>query len=142
MRELDDRLAELGCARGPRRAVAHIGVELVLDGVLLDDASYRDNYLAGIAADVGGVRWRDDAGPVRFAALIDRLRGYGVPDDLRDATSITHRLQRVLGHRPLLAPSHDDLRAIRTALVEIQPRVAISSEAVLRGVRAGLAPQT
>src|SRR5258708_1440822 len=38
MRELDDRLLGGGCARGPRRAVAHVGVELLLDGVLVDDS--------------------------------------------------------------------------------------------------------
>ena len=37
MRELDERLAHGGCARGPRRAVAHIGVELLLDGVLVEE---------------------------------------------------------------------------------------------------------
>jgi hypothetical protein len=142
MRELDARLEVLGCARGPRRAVAHIGIELLLDGVLVDDAGYRASYLAGIAADSTGVHWRDDTGSVRFAALVERLRSYGVPDDLRDATSITQRLQRILGHRPLLAPSSDDLHAIRIALVEQQPRVAIASEIVLRGVRANLAHQT
>ena len=142
MRELDARLEQLGCARGPRRAVAHIGIELLLDGVLVDDAGYRASYLAGIEADPTGVRWRDDAGPVRFAALVERLRSYGVPDDLRDATSITHRLQRILAHRPLLAPSADDLHAIRIALVEQQPRVVIASEIVLRGVRANLARET
>jgi hypothetical protein len=139
MRELDLRLAELGCARGPRRAVAHIGVELILDGVLVADASYREAFLAGLAADPAGVRWRDATGPERFAVLLSRLREHGVPDDLRDATSVTYRLQRILGPRPLLAPSYDDVRAIRIALVEIAPRVAIACEAVLRGVRASLA---
>ena len=38
MRELDDRLDRAGCARGPRRAVAHVGTELLLDGVYIDDA--------------------------------------------------------------------------------------------------------
>lgn len=142
MRDLDARLDELGCARGPRRAVAHIGVELLLDGVLVDDAGYRASYLAGIEADPTGVQWRDETGAVRFAALVERLRSYGVPDDLRDATSITHRLQRILAHRPLLAPSADDLHAIRIALVEQQPRVAIASQIVLRGVRANLARET
>src|SRR5690606_22101883 len=40
MRELDERLERAGCARGPRRAVAHIGVELLLDGVLVDENAY------------------------------------------------------------------------------------------------------
>lgn len=139
MRELDDRLAELGCARGPRRAVAHVGMELLLDGVLVDELAYREVYLAAIASDPAGVRWRDDGGDERFPKLLERLRSYGVPDDLRDATSITQRLQRILAGRPLLAPSVDDLRAIRVALADIQPRVAIARETILRGVRAGLA---
>jgi hypothetical protein len=46
----------------------------------------------------------------------------------------------MLAHRPLLTPSADDLRAIRAALAEHQPRVAVAAEAVLRGTRAALDP--
>jgi hypothetical protein len=137
MRELDDRLARLDCARGPRRAVAHIGIELLLDGVLVDDPAYRASYLAGIACD-NAASWRDDDGPARFAMLLSRLRTYGVPDDLRDPQAITSRLARVLGGRPLLAPSPSDLRSIAHALAAQQPRVAVAAETVLRGGRAAL----
>src|SRR5688572_19138971 len=51
MRELDGQLADRACARGPRRAVAHVGVELLLDGELTDEPAYRAAYLAGIAHD-------------------------------------------------------------------------------------------
>ena len=54
MRELDERLDAAGCARGPRRAVAHIGVELLLDGVLVEDETYRASYLAALAHDPAG----------------------------------------------------------------------------------------
>jgi hypothetical protein len=138
MRELDERLAALGCARGPRRAVAHIGVELLLDGVLVDESAYRTSYLGGIGHDATCVRWRDDDGPPRFAMLIDRLRADGVPDDLRRTDAITHRLQRMLGHRPLLAPNAADLRAIATALAAHQPRVAVAADTVMRQLRAAL----
>src|SRR2546428_3982578 len=67
MRELDDRLARGGCARGPRRAVAHIGTELLLDGVLVDDAAYRASYEVGFVYDPSAVRWRDPEGDERFA---------------------------------------------------------------------------
>jgi hypothetical protein len=138
MRELDDRLAQLGCARGPRRAVAHIGVELLLDGVLVDEAAYRDSYLSGLGHDPSGVRWRDDGDDARFATLLARLRAHGVPEDLRRAESIALRLQRMLAHRPLLAPSPADLVAIRTALAAHQPRVEVAADTVLRMVRAQL----
>lgn len=137
MRELDELLARDGCARGPRRAVAHIGMELLLDGVLVGEPAYRDAFLRGLGHDAA-LRWRDPGDPPRFARLLERLRGYGVPDDLRDPASIAHRLARTLAHRPLLAPSSDDLRAIRGALAEFQPRIEVATETVLRGVRAGL----
>ncbi len=136
MRELDARLDDLGCARGPRRAVAHVGIELLLDGVLVDDAPARAAYLAGVACATP-IAWVAD-GDARFTILRDRLRTYGVPEDLRSPAAITERLSRVLGSRPLLRPSPADLRAIHTALAAQQPRVAIAADLVLRGVRARL----
>ncbi|HEY5946289.1 MAG TPA: hypothetical protein VIV40_12390 [Kofleriaceae bacterium] len=138
MRELDDRLERGGCARGPRRAVAHIGVELLLDGVLVEEATYRASYLAGLGHDPGGVGWREDGDDERFAMLLSRLRAHGVPDDLRRPESITTRLHRMLAHRPLLAPSPADLVAIKSALIAHKPRVEVAADTVLRALRAAL----
>jgi hypothetical protein len=137
MRELDERLAARGCARGPRRAAAHIGVELLLDGVLVDEPPYRGAYTRALAVDAV-IAWRDPGDAPRFARLLERLRAYGVPDDLRRPDAITQRLARMLAPRPLLAPSADDLRAIGAALAEHRPRVEVAAEAVLRGTRAAL----
>lgn len=137
MRELDDELAERRCARGPRRAVAHIGVELLLDGTLTVEPSYRTAYLRGLAHDPA-LDWRDPDDAPRFAALLDRLRARGVPDDLRLPEAITSRVHRILAHRPLLAPSPDDLRAIQGALVAFQPRIEVAGETVMRAMRAAL----
>ena len=90
MRELDDRLAAAGCARGPRRAVAHIGVELLLDGVLVDDRVVsrrlprRDRLR----------RRRRVAATARDASrcCASACARYGVPDDLRAADAIAARL--------------------------------------------------
>jgi hypothetical protein len=140
MRELDERLDTAGCARGPRRAVAHIGIELLLDGVLVEEAAYRASYLAGLEHDPAGVRWRDDGDDQRFAVLLSRLRAHGVPDDLRRTDAITTRLHRMLAHRPLLAPSSSDLVAIKSSLVAQQARVEVAAETVLRALRAALSP--
>lgn len=134
MRELDQLLEERGCARGPRRAVAHIGVELLLDGVLVAEAVYRDAYVAALAHE-GEPVWRAPEDPARFAVLIARLRAHGVPDDLRDPAMITLRLGRMLRHRPLLAPSPSDLRAIGDALAVYKARVDVAAETVLRAMR-------
>ena len=116
MRELDEQLHRAGCARGPRRAVSHIGVELLLDGVLIDEPGYRAAYLAGLGHRPA-LRWREAEGGARFAALLDRLRDRGVPDDLRRPDAVAARVHRVLAHRPLLAPSPGEHGAIRDALV-------------------------
>jgi hypothetical protein len=137
MRELDELLAQGGCARGPRRAVAHIGMELLLDGALLDEPAYREAYLGGLSCDPV-LHWRDGDTAPRFTTLLGRLRSRGVPDDLRSPDAITTRLQHILGHRPLLAPSPDDLRTIRSALVAFQPRIAVATETVVRAMRAAL----
>jgi hypothetical protein len=138
MRELDERLLARGCARGPRRAVAHIGVELLLDGVLIDEPAYRDSYLRGIAYDAS-ITWREPDDDRRFAGLLARLRGYGLPEDLKQPESITMRLGRMLAHRPLLAPSPADLAIVRTTLGEFQSRVEVATETVIRALRHALA---
>ncbi|MBA2541005.1 MAG: hypothetical protein H0V17_15305 [Deltaproteobacteria bacterium] len=141
MRELDAALLARNCARGPRRAVAHIGVELLLDGVLVDEPAYREAYTRGLAHDASpAIAWRDPGDDARFAKLLERLRAYGVPDDLRKPEAITHRLARVLAHRPLLAPSADDLRAIGAALVEFKPRLIVAVDTVIRALRARFTP--
>ncbi len=137
IRELDQRLDRAGCARGPRRAVSHIGVELLIDGVLVDVEEYREAYVLGLEYEAA-LTWRDPGDDVRFAALMTRMREHGVPDDLRRPEAITARLARMLGHRPLLAPSPSDLAVITIALLEHKPRVELATEAVLRGLRAGL----
>ncbi len=138
MRELDQRLERGGCARGPRRAVAHVGVELLLDGVLIETEDYRDAYTLGLEYEAP-LTWRDEGDDLRYGGLISRLRAHGVPLDLRRPEAITHRLARMLGHRPLLAPSRRDLAVIAVALVEFKPRVEVASDTVLRGLRAQLA---
>jgi hypothetical protein len=50
------------------------------------------------------------------------------------------RLARALSGRPRLAPSGEDLRVIRGALAAQQSRVEVAADAVMRGMRAGLAP--
>ncbi len=138
MRELDAILEAGGCARGPRRGTAHIGVELLLDGVLVADAAYRAAYERALAHDAQ-LGWRDD-GAVRYATLVSRLRRYGAPDDLRDPAAVTERLARVLGSRPRLAPTADDLRVIERSLAAHQPRVIAATPAVLHALRGHLSP--
>ena len=137
MRELDQRLERGGCARGPRRAVAHIGVELLLDGFLVDDPEYREAYMLGVEYDAQ-IDWREDDHRIVFEGFIRRLRARGVPDDLKQPESIAFRLGRMLAHRPLLAPSPSDNAVIVVALIEHKPRIQVAAHTVMRALRAAL----
>lgn len=137
MRELDARLERGGCARGPRRAVAHIGVELLLDGVLVKDPEYRDAYTLGVEYDAT-IDWREPDHGVAYDGFMRRLRARGVPDDLDQPESIAFRLGRMLAGRPLLAPSPADTAVIVVALVEHKPRVEVAAHTVMRAMRAAL----
>lgn len=137
MRDLDQRLERGGCARGPRRAVAHIGVELLLDGVLLDEPEYREAYTLGVEYDAI-IDWRDDDDRTSFAGFMGRLRERGVPDDLKRPESIAFRLGRMLSGRPLLEPSPADTAVIVVALIEHKPRIEVAVPTVMRAMRAAL----
>jgi hypothetical protein len=137
-RELDQHLTAAGCRRGPTRACAHIGVELLLDGVLADDAGARATYLAGIAAEPRGLAWRDDGADQRFAVLQQRLVAHGAPTDLRDPAIAAHRLLRTIAHRPLLRADDRDAAIIRGGLAAFAARVAALAPAIRDGLRAAL----
>lgn len=137
-RDAEARLAAGGCRRGPMRAAAHVGVELLLDGTLLDELAHRDAYTAALAHDTTTLTWRDPGDGERFAALLARIRPYGVPDDLRRPSAAAQRIFRALSGRRLLEPSASERDVIADVLAELAPRVAVAAETILRQVRAGL----
>jgi hypothetical protein len=137
-RELDQHLTAAGCRRGPTRACAHIGVELLLDGILADEPAARATYLAGIAAPPRGVAWRDDGAGERFAVLQQRLVQHGAPTDLRDPEVAAHRLLRTIAHRPLLRADDRDAAIIRGGLAAFAARVAALAPAIAAGLRSAL----
>lgn len=144
MRELEERLRSAGCSRGPTRAVSHLGVELLLDGVLVADEQDRQLYsgaLAHAAEAAATLRWREPEHPERFAHLLGRLSHYGPPDDLRATSSVTERLLRIISRRPLLAPQGNDASLIASALAAYQARVVVAAPTVMRGVLAALAQE-
>jgi len=138
VRELEQRLAAAGVARGPMRAVGHVGIELLLDGVLLIDAGGRDAYRAALAHPTAEITWRDAGDDARFAHLHGRLVAYGVPDDLARPDAVARRVLRMIGHRPLLRASGTEPDAIRRELAAIAPRVRVAAATIVRGLRAAL----
>jgi hypothetical protein len=113
-----DWLLARGVGRGSARAVAHIGVEMLLELPLARDARGQRAYLGAldgaVNAELGGrVAWADADEPVRFERLRRALltRGSVIEDVASDV--IAERLTRALSSRPLLALDPTAQRAVR-----------------------------
>jgi acyl carrier protein phosphodiesterase len=95
-----------GLPRGATMAVAHVGIELLLDGLLLGDEEVERAYLQ--ALQVAGdpdcpLRWSSEADAARFEALRARLLEAGAPTAYRDPSVVAERLARITSARPRLA---------------------------------------
>jgi hypothetical protein len=104
MRDDAADLRRAGLPRGPSRASAHVGIELLLDGVLLDDSRVRGSVEAFVASlDVdrlgeGGVAHR--AG---WERLFARMGDGSLADAYGSAEAVADRVDHALARRPRLA---------------------------------------
>lgn len=138
-------LAERGVSRGTRRAVAHVGVELLLDVELAQDARARDAYLGGLRAGrdraiVATLAWPADQ-QERLERLAARLEERS--DSAKPPTHVmVERLVRTLSDRPRLA-IEDAARPRVAEWVELcRTRVVASTPALVleltRAIERGL----
>lgn len=131
---------------GTARAVAHIGVELFLDGWLLrrTPPEVRTQYLRALErahpADLGAcLRWRHGATAPRFEQLRRRLLDYGLPDEIGRPEVVFARLDRALSARPRLRIEAEDAAAVREELDRMLPEVEGNAEELMDEVSRGLA---
>jgi hypothetical protein len=116
-----------GIGRGPSRAVGHAGWELLLDGLLVDDAA---TTAAFTAANDALLRLLPAAGSghERLRVLAHRQRDAPIWTGYADPAVVAARLQRQLQARPLLSfPEHqldevtDELRHVLPDIHEVGP---------------------
>lgn len=129
--------------RGTAVAVAHIGVELMLDNRIADDPHARTMYVRALAcADALGatypVAWQSTAVAQRFSRLIAILGQRGVPQCQPTSTELVERLRRALSGRPRLAVADQDVTAITEWAEATQAVVDHHAPRLLGEVRAGL----
>ncbi|HEU5073551.1 MAG TPA: hypothetical protein VFU02_05250 [Polyangiaceae bacterium] len=117
-------LSSRGVRRGPTRAVAHVGVELLIDAAIAgpepDSARSRstaadESYLAALelgASPHAALVWRPPDEPERFMGLCQRLRHAGVERFRVDAEQAMVDLARILARRPRLALSEHETRTV------------------------------
>jgi hypothetical protein len=127
-------LAERGVSRGTRRAVAHVGVELLLDVELAEDPRARSAYLAALKsardpAVVSTLSWPADQQDrlVQLAARLEERSDSAKPS----TATLVERLARTLSGRPRLA-MEDAARSHVADWVELcRVRVVASAPALV-----------
>jgi hypothetical protein len=136
-------LAHRGLPRGPARAVAHIGTEILLDGALAADRVARHAYLSAIALGKtlgeADVAWHDPDSAGRFAELVGALCSRGISRSHHTPEIVALRVARALANRPRLAldAAHHEQVVDWARLAE--PRVLAQSQALLAELREALA---
>ncbi len=141
-RRLATDLRTAGMGRGPRRATAHVGVELLLDGALESDAGFLDrtelafarlrphhDRISDMAADGHQDRWR---------AHLEWIDGRTPPRDGLDAQAVARRLERICARRPRLAFVEGDVERATVALAEVADLIAAEATGVVADVVAEL----
>jgi acyl carrier protein phosphodiesterase len=132
-------LVAAGVERGPARAVAHIGVELLIDGELLRDRSLGDAYLSALSAFAA---LPDAALPEpehgALGRVSSRLSAYGIPYDYERPEVVTTRLISILGRRPRLALSDSGATLVGRMMPDLKGRVVVHLPQLLESLAHGL----
>jgi len=135
-----DALRSDGLARGPTLAVAHVGIELLIDGELAVDreavAAFEQSLV--VADDPSLVQWGEHASTANYQTLVRRLRSSALPTAYRDVEAVAPQLQRMLARRPRLAMAESDVPIVARWLARVQPEVARHARDIVHAVIAGV----
>lgn len=126
-------LEQLGLGWGASRAIAHVATELVLDGLLLEDARIERGYVDAIETIdwvLPALRFEKD-GIARFRELHARLARYGPPHGYRDPMFVRDRMVQILARRPRLALAEGDAERLTDYLPGMSVRVRSAARALL-----------
>ncbi|MCB9621715.1 MAG: hypothetical protein H6723_00075 [Sandaracinus sp.] len=135
------RLDAAGVRWGTGRAVAHIGVELLLDGYLLDDGQADALYLRALDGGddaAGHLHWSVAEADARFRRLCRRLHELGANPDHGSPEVVSDRLHRALAPRPRLAIEDRDSSAVRAEMDRLHDDVRRAAPTLMSEVHEGL----
>jgi hypothetical protein len=127
-------LTSAGLPKGPTRAVAHIGVELLLDPVLLSTSTARDSYLRALSAgsSIQGALPLSPEEAQRLRELTELLLARGTPDAAQTLSGTVTRIRRALAQRPRLALDDAGEALVRNWVVAAEPNVVGCAPDVIR----------
>jgi hypothetical protein len=101
-------LTERGLARGAARAVAHVGVELLLDGAFALETTANEAYLSAVESGLttqvtSHIHWPSGDVKAKFQHLCHSLLQRGAYRSDTPAELVAERLRNILADRPRLA---------------------------------------
>jgi hypothetical protein len=134
-------LSALGLPKGPRRALAHVGVEFLIDEELAQQAPSWAGYTSALrfgssAAGRSALAWADAQAEQRFTALCQRLMS--IAHVRADIPALLSRLIATLAGRPRLELSHEHAALVSAWLREAAPLVSLGMADLLGELRAAL----
>ncbi len=109
------RLLEQGVSRGPARATAHIGTEMLIDAVLAENAAALRGYLAALHAGSSNAGvWAplDLVSTREFQHLLAQLERGGAAIHQASKSRFLTRLAHALAGRPRLEPTSKELTVL------------------------------
>jgi hypothetical protein len=132
-------LSERGMPRGPARAVAHVGIEMLLDEPLAEDARARAAYRAALGLPLERLLVLPPGEAERLTALRlalrDRARGARNPT----AELVAERLRRTLAGRPRLETDDAGQALLGQWVAHTRPLVVAEAPEILGRLRLLLA---
>lgn len=136
---LRDALVAAGVETGPARACSHAGVEMLLDGRLVDDETVDASARVALDAVSTGAPALGPLAPLDARNVwVERLQMIGTsldPARYRDARFVAERLHRMTHGRRRIELRATHIDTVTATLREFQPRIAAAAPGVLAQVR-------
>ena len=135
-----------GLSRGSARAVAHVGVELLLDAALVTERA-NEAYLSAIECALttrvaDHIEWQSTDGQARFTHLCHSLASRGAVRADTPPELIAERLRNILAGRPRLALDDAGQTVVRDWAVTTGPLIVSGAPLLLKEVEQRLESAT
>jgi hypothetical protein len=138
-RQASSQLSHRGLGRGTARAVAHVGVELLLDAAFAREEGANEAYLSAVAGALtertrGYIHWQASDAGERFQHLCHSLHNRGRFQENPPSELVAKRLQSILADRPRLAMDDRGLSVVREWVESARPRITAGAPQLLSEV--------
>ena len=132
-------LSASGMSRGPARALAHIGTEILLDEQLGQDPPTEGAYLDALRTAASAAEGQNSIETSRIRNLAQRLVERGIARSL-EPELVARRLRHALESHPRLRFGETEEPIVTRWVVNARPRVAARTDELLVELRGRLDP--